>query len=181
MDFKLNINPKGHYIDSKPREIVDALTGDGKYSLDCVDITVTELPKIPEVHVVETGVLMSPMEICKCNNVVAIDFRNNDGGQCYLSKANQSVGIGKRLVISEHMYPREFYRDIQKTFDFSAIPVGSMVVINNEDCGIVVKNERGFIGLKCHKNDIDQHMWMINTNNADIKIIRIIELPKDWI
>lgn len=133
-------------------------------------VSVEKYEEIPEVPVVETGILMSPMEICNCNNVVAIDFRNNDGGQCYLSKSNQSVGIGKRLTISEHVFPREFYRDIQKTFDFSAIPVGAVIEVERD-------NQRFYGDFKYCKDGVFS-FGICSWNDKNIKSIRIVEMPR---
>lgn len=138
---------------------------------------VTELPAMPEVKMVETGILMCPAEIAGLSYVKSIEFDSVHGEKrlcCY------NENIGKRIRLSEFIFPREFYRDIQKTWDFASIPVGAVIEVDNyTDVGIVVKNEAGFISLQCNKNDSHHRRWVINTNNANITSVSILKLPKD--
>lgn len=126
-----------------------------------------ELKPLPEVKKIEMGVLMSPAERCESNHVDTITWVWR-GESMQLCK--DSSDIGKRLNINTSYYPRSFYRDIETTWDFNSIPVGSLVeVINNEDDriahGIYHNVAHGFINFGCVS-------WGTNR----IKSIRIVEL-----
>lgn len=140
---------------------------------------VTELPSIPEVKMVETGVLMSPAEICKCDLVDSINIRWAPDDSCtfpYSISVFKSF-VGQRIDISKHRYPREFYRDIQKTWNFASIPLGSLIRIDGTvdvwDIGYFESFYGNIIRIRSGSHrDIE---W----SSDNIKSIRIVELPKD--
>ena len=153
--FKVSINPKGVYIDSVASEVLNALTGDCKYCNDYVDIEVTELPQIPEVPVVETGIMNIP-----ANCVLTFDGRTFNSGD----KVNLKV------------YPvlKSMCLMIEKTFDFSVIKIGSLVEINFSGYtgfGLLTKTTDKTIILK--NGDEDEFA------KNEIKSIRIVELARD--
>lgn len=129
-------------------------------------ISIKKLPQIPEIPTVETGILMSPAEITDSDSVVELRFSGDKLGYVY------SKEYGKRLVISEYDFPKKWYTDIQKTFDFSAIPANAVIE--------VVKNQHKarygrFEGLAGKRLLIFGH-WAVPVE--EIKSIRIIELAR---
>jgi hypothetical protein len=87
------------------------------------------------VPMVDTGVLMSPAEIAKCNQVDEIYFRIAPESSLIYSYSNNAYKLfaGQRVDISKHKNPREFYKDIKTEIDWSVVKEGDLIIIYNTD------------------------------------------------
>lgn len=171
--FKVTIDTSCN--SASENELLEVLTLDNAAHYRKKHVTVTELPPIPEVKMVEWGVLMSPAEICKCERVPYVGYEYN-GNELRFNK--KCINIGKRLELTNTHFPREFYREIETQWDFASIPVGSLIRVEINSCwmvGYYMGIDSGYLKV-AYGNMKSETTGM---HKDQIKSIRIIELPKD--
>lgn len=175
--FKVNININ----DATCGYVDDLLTLKEWVAKDRV--TVTELPEIKQPQMIESGILMSYDEITRTTTDRKDRYElgkstDRDGTGWFVDNGERCAIVGKRIVIAEHVFPREFYKDIQTSIDWESIKVGSLVECACDDDLVA--------GYYCeHMNEdwvrINQNKkhsnWTGYSKNS-IKSVRVIEEAK---
>lgn len=145
--------------DMSAGDIDIALTSMEHYAIDI--FTVTELPPAPEVKMVETGILNIP-DLCTLQLLAGKVFNSGE-------KVNLSI------------YPtlKSMCLLIETIWDFSSIPVGSLIKVEFDANGFVVGYYVDVVNNYLRVKHGDTNGEISGVHSKQIKSIRIIELPKE--